>query len=274
MSESKNPLYQKAQADFMRQREKAWDAKEKAKYQIILDNLDTCSRLVDIGCGWGQFLRIAADRVPEVWGVDESPERLTDIEKTCPSAKIKICSADRLSLPDNYFDAAVTSQMMHEAKLFGSEDELIRILQEIRRVLKSGAKYLLVDHLDSGPGEVEISLPDEALELLEQFKQHYRYGKVAYQAAPPGNLIIPKRTLQDFLTKIWSFDSPMQEIEMNETHNVFGRRETEALLTENGFAVERWIEFADIEDDLKKVGGKLVRGETWFRKFLCRAVKN
>ena len=274
MTDSKNPLYQKAQADFMRAREKAWDEKQTVKYQIILDNLGICSRLVDIGCGWGQFLQIAAEHVSEIWGVDESPERLHDIDKICPTAKIRICSADRMDLPDDYFDTAITSQMLHEVKLFGTETELSQILLEIRRILKNSGRYILVDHLDSGKGEVEVSLPEQTLALLKYFKEHYQYYKVNYQINSKGNIIISKRALQDFLTKIWSFDSPMQEIEMNETHNVFGRDETKKFLSETGLTVDRWIEFADIEDDLKRVGGRLINADSWNRKFLCRAVKS
>lgn len=274
MSDSKNPLYKKAQADFMRAREQAWDEKQRAKYQIILDNLGLCYRLVDIGCGWGQFLQIAAEQVSEIWGVDESPDRLRDIEKTCPTAKIKICSADRMDLPDDYFDTAVTSQMLHEVKLFGSETELAAILQEIHRILRNSGRYILVDHLDSGEGEVEVFLPGQSLELLKYFAEHYKYYQVNYRINAGGNIIISRRALQDFLTKIWSFDSPMEEMEMNETHNVFNWVESEKFLNGAALTVDRWIEFADIEDDLNRVGGRLIDSAGWNRKFLCRAVKN
>ena len=91
-----SPLYDRDKADFLREREASRESDNEAKFSLLLEHLGACRRLLDIGCGWGQFLRLAQDAVPEVWGVDESPDRLKDIERTCPKANVVVCRADRL----------------------------------------------------------------------------------------------------------------------------------------------------------------------------------
>ena len=143
------PLYGKRQAECLQWRE-ALRAPDRERFELLADNATPCKRLVDIGCGWGQFLGLIADRVEELWGVDECPDRIYDIHKVCPQAKTVMCRSDRLTLPDEYFDVVVTSQMLHEVKLFGQEEELHATLSEIWRVLADGGRWLLLDHLDAG----------------------------------------------------------------------------------------------------------------------------
>jgi len=271
MKRHETPLYNKLQADALREQEVLREEENREKFALLLDNLGECGRLVDIGCGWGQFLQLASAHVAEIWGVDESPDRLEDTKKICPQARAVISRADRLDLPDGYFDVAVTSQMLHEVKLFGSEAELRTTLYEIRRVLAAGGRYLLLDHQDAGDGEVTVGLPDEKISQLVEFEQKYKYYQAGYEDAGDGTIRISKRCLQDFLTKAWSLNSPMESMEMNETHNVFDQIETTRLVEAAGFAVKQWISFSEIGDDLKRAGGEFVTGENWFRKFLLIA---
>ena len=115
----RQPLYGAYEARSLQDREGFIEKQDQLRFPLLLENLGPCRRIVDIGCGWGQFLGLAQDRVPELWGVDESPDRIEDVKRSCPKAKMVICRADKLTLPDRHFDAAVTSQMLHEVKLFG-----------------------------------------------------------------------------------------------------------------------------------------------------------
>jgi ubiquinone/menaquinone biosynthesis C-methylase UbiE len=258
----------------MRQREAWWERENCEKFSLLLQHLGRCRHLVDIGCGWGQFLLAARDHVVELWGVDESPHRLKDTKEVCPEAKMVLCRADCLQLPDAYFDVAVTSQMLHEVKLFGTELELRKVLQEIRRVLVRGGRYLLLDHRDAGDGQVIVRLPAERVRQLAEFKRKFQVYRVSYRRIGEGALKIHRRALQDFLTKIWSLNSPMESIEMRETHNVFERKQTTGLLESEGFVVESWRPFSDIQGDLGRIGGKLLEGKPWLRKFLLVATKS
>ena len=266
----REPLYGKAEAECLEVRETMRD--DDTKYGLLLEYLGPCRRLVDIGAGWGQFLALAAERVEEVWAVDECPDRVKDLHKACPKAKVVICRADRLDLPDEYFDAVVTSQMLHEVKLFGEEGELAQALSEIHRVLASGGRYLLLDHQDAGDGEVIVHLPKEQLAKLAEFERKYQFYKATHAEAD-GNIRISRRCLQDFLSKDWSLGATMEEIEMNETHNVFEEKATRELVASSGLKVKQWIGFSDITVDLDRHGGKLIEGAPWCRKFLLVAEK-
>jgi ubiquinone/menaquinone biosynthesis C-methylase UbiE len=266
------PTYKRDEAKCLQEREAFAKKVNQAKFSLLLENVGSCQRLVDIGCGWGQFLGMAQDHIPELWGVDESPDRLADIKQACPKANVVICRANRLKLPDRYFDAAVTSQMLHEVKLFGEEGEIPRVLGEIRRVLADGGRYLLLDHLDAGEGEVVARLPDEKMEQLAEFEQKFRYRQARHESVEANVVRMSKRSLQDFLTKTWSLNTPLESIEMNETHNVFQKKEAFRLLESSGFVVRDWMDFSDILDDLKYVGGELVEGRSWNRKFLLVAI--
>lgn len=272
-TDNKTPLYNKKAAEFLQKMEKYWVEDNQMKYSLLLDNIGKCERLVDIGCGWGQFLAITRDYVSEIWCVDESPYRVKDIKRVCPEAKIIISKADNLELSSNYFDVAVTSQMLHEVKLFGQENDLKKVLKEIYRILSRGGRYLLLDHLDAGDGYVTVELPNKKIKELSNFKKKFRFYRATYEAISSNIIRISKRCLQDFLTKDWSLNSPMESIEMNETHNVFQREETMRIVKAAGFKVSKWIPFSDTRRDLEKVGGELLDGETWFRKFLLVAIK-
>ncbi len=269
--QDRQPLYSKVEAECLEVRETMCD--DGLKYSLLLDNLGPCRRLVDIGAGWGQFLALAADRVEELWAVDECPDRTTDLNKACPKAKVVICRGDRLDLPDDYFDAVVTSQMLHEAKLFGSPGELERTLAEIGRVLAPGGRYLLLDHQDAGEGDVVVRLPREQMARLAEFERKYRFYDASHSDADDGSIHISRRCLQDFLSKDWSLNSAMEEIEMNETHNVFEQTTTRELVAAARLEAREWIDFSDITIDLQRHGGELIEGDPWPRKFVLVAEK-
>jgi ubiquinone/menaquinone biosynthesis C-methylase UbiE len=273
VKKKKDSLYGESEAEFFRKRAKPGDKQDLRKVDLMSNYLGGCKRLVEIGCGWGQFLGIASKKVDEVWGVDESVEMTKGIKDNCPQAKLVVCRADNLDLPSEYFDIAVTSQMLHEVKLFGTLDELYKSLSEIRRVLALGGKYLLLDHLDAGDGNVDIFLPPEKVDLLQEFESKFEYYHAKHSVMAADIIRIPKRTLQDFLTKDIFLNSAMEPMEMNETHNVFTRKETEEYLAAVGMEIEDWIEFMDISHDLDKKDGRFISGKPWMRKFLCVAVK-
>lgn len=271
MNNRREPLYEQAEAACLQERECLRKKYDGAKFSLLVEHIGLCRRLVDIGCGWGQLLAVVQDRVPEVWGVDESPDRVKDITEACSKANVLICRADKLGLPSKYFDVAVTSQMLHEVKLFGEQSELQMVLHEIRRILVDGGRYLLLDHLDAGDGEVTVSVPQERIRQLAQFEDKFKYYRALHNEIGRGVVRMSRRCLQDFMTKVWSLDSPMESIEMNETHNVFTERQVHELVEDAQFTVERWILLSDIREDLERWKGELVAGEGWFRKFLLVA---
>ena len=274
MTAQDGPLYDADRAAASRRREQWLLAEGDAKFPLLLERLGRCRRLVDLGCGWGQLLQMAAGQTQELWGVDESPQRLRDCARACPQARLVRCRVQKLDLPSGHFDAAVACQMLHEVVLFAGPADLRAALDEIRRVLTEGGRLLLLDHLDAGDGEVTVELPAEALAQLRRFEQEFRYRRAAHEALAGGGIRISRRDLQDFLTKAHWLGSAMESLEMDETHNVFRKRPTVAALEAAGLAVAEWVELADIRRDLAGFGAKLLEGRPWRRKFLAVAVRS
>jgi len=266
-------LYSREEADFLSEREKEWIIHDQQKIDVILGQIDHADSLMEIGCGSGQILKGLVNRIPYIVGVDESADRLRHAAQTCPGAKLIKAKAGELEFKEE-FDVVLTSQMLHEIKMFGTKKEMERILFVIWRALKPGGKYLLLDHLDPGKGLVKIKVPDSIEKLLYEFATKFSYRPVYLKKLSKGKYEISKRDLQDFVTKTWSLKSPMETMEMNETHASFSEKEAKRITQNAGFSTKKFITFTNIEGDLKLHNISL-EGKTdpWDRKFMLVASK-
>jgi SAM-dependent methyltransferase len=237
----------------------------------MLRHLPAGGRVVDIGCGWGQFLALAGAAGRELYGLDESRDRVAPVREAAPEARIVIGRADRPAFRTGRFDGVTASQVLHEVRLFGDPGEFHRALVEVRRLLRPGGVFLLLDHQDAGDGEVRVRFPPEAEAKLARFEARFEFRAAAHREGRDGTVVLARRDLQDFLTKDWSMDSPMESIEMKETHNVFEEWATRKAFERAGLTVKAWIEFAPIDRDLEGHGAQRLGGEPWFRKFLAVA---
>lgn len=100
--------------------------------------------LLDIGTGTGRLLEILAPRVKRGLGVDTSRDMLSIARSNLERAGIRHCQvrqADMYALPldSSSVDAAVIHQVLHFA------DEPQKAIQEAARVLKPGARLVIVD---------------------------------------------------------------------------------------------------------------------------------
>ena len=264
-------LYSREEADFLSEKERK--VHDQQKTDVILGQIDHADSLMEIGCGSGQILKDLVNRIPYVVGVDESADRLRHAAQTCPGVKLIKAKAEELEFKEE-FDVVLTSQMLHEVKMFGTKKEMERILFVIWRALKPGGKYLLLDHLDPGKGLVKIKIPDSTEKLLYEFAAKFSYRPVYLKKLSKGKYKISKRDLQDFVTKTWSLNSPMETMEMNETHASFSEKEAKKITQNAGFSIKQFITFTNIEGDLKLHNISL-EGKTdpWNRKFMLVASK-
>lgn len=94
-------------------------------------------RVLDAGCGFGQWSIVMARLNREVAGIDISPDRIRIASKIARSQGLKIdflsASIGRIPHPDGYFDAI----FCYGAIFFMDEEQAI---SEFRRVLKPGGK--------------------------------------------------------------------------------------------------------------------------------------
>ena len=103
-------------------------------------NLKNSSKILDVGCGKGFFLKDLKDynNSFHVYGADISKYAIKnahpDIKKS-----IKLSSANNLDWDDNYFDLVVSFNTLHNLYNF----DLLSSLKEIERVGKK--KYIVVE---------------------------------------------------------------------------------------------------------------------------------
>lgn len=97
-------------------------------------------RLLDVGCGAGMFLMVAAKLGWRVWGIDISPVAVEKARINAPTASIRLGQLDDLT-PDAMFDMINLGHVLEH-------------LPEPRRALR-----LCFEHLASG-GELRICVPN------------------------------------------------------------------------------------------------------------------
>lgn len=142
--------------------------------------------LLDLGTGPGYVLRQWAQRYPggQLIGVDLMPymlERAKADLKDIPG--IQLLQADlhdpHLPLPDSSVDAAQAVVVIHEMV------QPVRLLQAVRRLLKAGGRFLLVDwvraplslYFDAAT-EAQLFQPDTPLDtLVDQFTHFYEHNR-------------------------------------------------------------------------------------------------
>lgn len=101
-----------------------------ARYLFDRYKIKPGERLLDIGCGRGEFLQGFIDCGVDGYGVDRS----TAAQKYCPRAQLRIADLENEGLPfeDEFFDVVYSKSVIEH---FYYPEKLV---QEIRRVLKPG----------------------------------------------------------------------------------------------------------------------------------------
>ena len=127
----------------------AQEEMEEPRYQAALASLGVRQgdRLLDVGCGSGVFLALAAGTGATVAGVDAAPGLLEIARRRVPSADLR--HADLLSLP--FGDASFEIVTGFNAFFFAAD--MVEALREARRVLVPAGRVLVQvwgnpDHCD------------------------------------------------------------------------------------------------------------------------------
>ena len=119
-----------------------WAAVEEAQrptYEIAVERLgiDDGTRVLDLGCGTGVFLRAAADRGAQVAGIDAAEGLLAIARQRVPGADVRVGDMQALPFADDTFDAVTSFSSLFFA------DDMTRALSEARRVTKPGGTVLV-----------------------------------------------------------------------------------------------------------------------------------
>jgi ubiquinone/menaquinone biosynthesis C-methylase UbiE len=90
------------------------------------------TRLLDVGCGSGEFCRLAADRGATVSGLDVAEPMIDLARRLMQSADLRVGNLEHLPWPDESFDLVTGFNSLHFA------GDLVAALAEARRVVRPG----------------------------------------------------------------------------------------------------------------------------------------
>jgi SAM-dependent methyltransferase len=118
-------------------------------HEQLIDRAELRSgqRVLEIGCGTGNLLTALGRRRPDIeaLGIDPDPAALRRARRKAARAKLPIryeqAFASGLPAPDGSFDRVLSSFMLHHL----DDDEKMRALREVRRVLRPGGQFHVVD---------------------------------------------------------------------------------------------------------------------------------
>jgi SAM-dependent methyltransferase len=99
--------------------------------------LEPGALVLDIGCGSGVFLRLAADRGARVFGVDASAALLDLARARVPAADLRVGEMEALPFDDDTFD------LVTGFNSFFFANDIVAALREARRVAKPGGAVVI-----------------------------------------------------------------------------------------------------------------------------------
>jgi SAM-dependent methyltransferase len=112
---------------------------------------DGAARWAELACGPGLIARAMAPRVGSVLGLDLTPAMIEKARAEAAEAGVENVSfelgdATALDLPDDSFDGAITRFSLHHIPA------PIRVLEEMRRVVRPGGYVIVADHVTDDDG--------------------------------------------------------------------------------------------------------------------------
>lgn len=127
------------------------------------------SSVLDIGCGMGRHALALADAGYVVTGVDLSSTLLDEARANDPEGAVAWAHGDmrELPFPDSAFDATVN--MFTSFGYFSEDADNVRVLEQVRRVLKPNGAFL-IDFLN--PSYVARNLVPESSRKDEESGLH------------------------------------------------------------------------------------------------------
>lgn len=105
--------------------------------------IDSETRVLDVGCGPGLLSAALAERGSQVVGIDFSEKMIAAARKLFPELAFQVANAESLPYPDSTFDVAVCCYTAHH---FARPDS---VFTEILRVLNPGGRLVVIHPIQS-----------------------------------------------------------------------------------------------------------------------------
>jgi SAM-dependent methyltransferase len=177
----------------------AWDHNTYYQERLLRALPAHCDRVLDVGCGTGQFAARLAPRAGRVDALDRSPDMIAALRRTAPANVTGLLGdAATIALPAGTYDAITSISALHHL-------DLPVVLPRLAAALRPGGLLTAVSHhrLD-----VPWGLPAEAVSVLGNnarravllcFPAGRRYRREMYQreaAGPAMPVTDPRLTLR------------------------------------------------------------------------------
>ena len=197
-------VYDAIAEDFSETRQKNWK-----ELEMLFESTPEGANILDVGCGNGRLNILFEKKNCVVTGVDISSKLLDVAKKSFPETKFLQGSFTNLPCADESFDEVWTIASFHH---LGSEEDRMKSLQEMQRVLKPGGQIVMT----------VWNLWDQEKYLPHKQRAFWR------------SLVFPKWKKRDFLIPWAAHKTPRY-------YHSFPYPELEKLARLNGFSVvECW----------------------------------
>ena len=124
----------------------------KQRLRAALSGLDRRERILDMGCGSGQFVSFIASLGYEARGVDVSQAAIDRARRTHPSLAFDVLVREQIPFPEEHFAAVWSSEVLEH--VFDVHNHL----SEINRVLVHGGRYVLTTPYHGRVKDVLVAL--------------------------------------------------------------------------------------------------------------------
>lgn len=200
------------------------------------------SLVLDAGCGVGALTTLINQRMSstQVVELDLSKYMLTHQLKDLIEQLVSRIQAliPKFPFKSGSFDAVVAVQSLSEVLCFSGRDVLLSTIEEIGTLLREGGAFVIMDHQNPGDELVDVSFNDKMLLQLERFQNSFEYRPFSFVVLDDERVRISMRDLYEFITKLWAFDTPLEQEEMQETHTPFTGEEFATILETYGFTLD------------------------------------
>tara|TARA_Y100000590_G_scaffold178152_1_gene203326 strand:+ start:18 stop:722 length:705 start_codon:yes stop_codon:yes gene_type:complete len=173
------------------------------KNLIQMMNPSNKKRLIDVACGTGDIAKLyleATDNISTVLCVDPNINMINKCKQNLnkyKNIKWKVCTAEKLNVPDNSFDFYTISFGLRNTK------NINKSLKEAHRVLKKGGRFLCLEF---------SKIENDNLEIL-----YKKYSKIIPKI---GEIVVGEKKPYEYLLKsIENFIDQKQLVEKMEKNN-------------------------------------------------------
>lgn len=176
----------------------------KNEYRHLYGYFNTCKKILDVGCGRGDFCSLDTGRIV---GIDTNASSLQKAKRA--GCTVRFGDVRKIPFKSASFDGVFCAHVIEHLR---SEDAL-KLLKEVHRVLKSGGIFIVQTPLTHNAfynnlTHEKVYNPEAIMHYLSETDQttyekvgEYSVIKLLYRYAPLYNPLIEPKRLPDGLSK-------------------------------------------------------------------------